>query len=353
MASSAAGPDGPPLVSVVTPCYNGEAFVGETIESVLAQTHPRVEMLVIDDGSTDGSWDVIRSFGDRVAAVRQENRGLPATRNRGVAAAKGDLLLFLDADDVMDPDTVAALVVAQAGRPDVIAACPWRNLVRRDGAWVRVPPEVPFPPRGADPLAAWLEGEWIPGHAMLWPRALFERVGGYDESLTADEDGDVACRAFLAGARLEIASGGESLYRRHGAASVSMSHDVFSDHRFLSRMRVLEKVEAEARERGAWERYREPVGIAYHRLAQQTMGAQPELARRALERGERYAGARGVAPTVPGRVLVRLLGMERKERVVSALARMGLMTRSRREQMERRRLHARETEPSPAPGERA
>jgi glycosyltransferase involved in cell wall biosynthesis len=336
-----------PLVSVVIPCFNTAAYVREAVDSALAQTHPRVEVLVLDDGSTDASWEAIRSFGERIVAVRQENRGLAATRNRGVSLARGDFLLFLDSDDRIDPGTVAALAAAATRAENALAACPWSYLFLEGGEWVRRAPDVPFPLTRPDPLAAWLEGEWIPGCSLLWPRALFERLGGYDEGLTADEDGDLMFRAFTSGARLVYAEGGESLYRRHGSSAVSISHDVFSEHRFRSRVRVLEKLEEELRRRGEWERYRESLGIAYQSVAQRFFGARPDLAAEALRRGEEYAGRRAVAPTRIGRVLVRLLGMERKERVVNVLARAGLMTPGRRALYQRRRLMEAESTPEP------
>lgn len=328
-----------PVVSVVTPCYNAEPFVAETIESVLAQTHPRVELIVVDDGSSDGSWDVIRSFDDRVTAVQQPNSGVARARNLGAEHATGEFLLFVDADDLLAPDTVEALLSAADGER-TIAACGWSRLVRRDDEWTVVPAEMPFPLTHEDPLQAWLRGEWIAGCSLLWPRSLFHEIGGYDETLTADEDGDLMYRALLAGARLAYADGGQSFYRAHGSERVSLSVDVFAEHRVHSRMRVFERVEEELRRQERWEEYREAMGIAYQGLAQRVFAAQPDLAREALRRGEAYAGRRAVAPTLPGRLLVWLLGMERKERLVQGLASLGVMTGRRREMAARGRLPA-------------
>lgn len=331
-------PETLPQVSIVIPCYNGETFVREAIDSALAQTYPRVEVVVIDDGSTDRSWEVIRSYGNRIRPVHQKNQGLPATRNVGISRASGDYFLFLDADDIIAEDTVQALVEAAGGAEETIAACSWRYLVFSSGTWQTRPSGVPFPQTQRDPLVAWLHGEWIPGCSLLWPRHLLERLDGYDPTLTADEDGDLMYRALISGAKLVVADGGESFYRRHGSASVSMSYDVFSEHRFRSRMRVFAKLEDELRRSGKWDRYREPLGIAYQSLAQRIFGARPELAREALIRGEELAGRMAISPTLPGRLLVRLFGMDRKERLVSALARLGLMTSGRRALHRHRRM---------------
>jgi len=99
---------GKPLrISVVIPVFNGERFLGEAIRSALSQTLPPHEVLVIDDGSTDGSAGLAESFGPPVRVIRQENRGEAAARNHGIEAAEGDWIAFLDSDDVWKPEKLA------------------------------------------------------------------------------------------------------------------------------------------------------------------------------------------------------------------------------------------------------
>ncbi|HHQ41904.1 MAG TPA: glycosyltransferase family 2 protein, partial [Chromatiales bacterium] len=93
----------PPEISVVIPCYNAERFVGEAVESALGQRGVRHEVIVVDDGSTDGSSAVLERFRRHIVLIRQENRGEGGARNRGIAAARGRYLAFLDADDWWDP----------------------------------------------------------------------------------------------------------------------------------------------------------------------------------------------------------------------------------------------------------
>src|SRR3972149_3633636 len=90
-------------VSVVIPCYNGAVYLHETIESALAQTHSPLEVLVIDDGSTDDSAAIADSFGSPVRVIRQTNQGESVARNRGIDEARGDWIAFLDSDDVWNP----------------------------------------------------------------------------------------------------------------------------------------------------------------------------------------------------------------------------------------------------------
>ena len=95
------------LVSVITPCYNGAAYVSQTIESVLSQTYPHWEMIVVDDGSKDSSAEIVRSYAEkdpRIILLQQENAGSAAARNNGIRNAKGRYLALLDADDLWEPD---------------------------------------------------------------------------------------------------------------------------------------------------------------------------------------------------------------------------------------------------------
>jgi hypothetical protein len=105
----------PVRVSIAISSYNYERFVRATIESALAQTHPNVEVIVVDDGSTDGSWNIIDSFGERINAVRSVNRGQGSAYNLGFERSSGQWVLFLDSDDMLHPDTIErCLAAAQA-----------------------------------------------------------------------------------------------------------------------------------------------------------------------------------------------------------------------------------------------
>ena len=105
-----------PRVSCIIAVHNGEAYLHEAIDSLLAQEYAQVEIIVVNDGSTDGTADVIGRYGDRVRRFRQENAGVSAARNRGVAMSTGQLLCFLDADDRLDPRKLTMQTAAHCGR---------------------------------------------------------------------------------------------------------------------------------------------------------------------------------------------------------------------------------------------
>ena len=96
-----------PLVSCVIPVWNGEKYLAEAIQSVLDQSYPKIEVVIVDDGSTDGTPDVIATFEDRVTSMRQEQSGPAAARNTGIAASKGDFIAFLDSDDIWERSKTA------------------------------------------------------------------------------------------------------------------------------------------------------------------------------------------------------------------------------------------------------
>jgi O-antigen biosynthesis protein len=332
------------LVSVITPCYNAAEFIDETIRSVAAQSYPRIEHVVVDDASTDRSWDRIRTHGDRVRALRLDrNGGGSHARNRGAAMAGGDFLMFLDADDLIAPGTIESLVGAAAREPESVAYCAWRRLRLEKGEWVVAPAEIALPDPDADPLRGWLERGWVPPCAVLWPRSVYETTGGWDEAITLNDDGDLMMRALVRGAGLVRAEGGEALYRAHGDTRLTVSATTFTDARLRSALRVIEKIEDELRDSGRFEVYASAVGTAYHRLALAAFQqSQHDLARECRVRGERYGGNPVASRTAGGRLLTRLLGAERKERLVLWLARLGIATPHRRRALRLRAAHDRD-----------
>ena len=108
-----------PLVSIVIPCYNTEQYIEEAVNSALCQTYSNFEVIVVDDGSTDKSYNILCSFGDRIRIVQQKNGGLSAARNAGILAAKGDYIMFVDADDILSPKAVESKMKIMLSDPEI------------------------------------------------------------------------------------------------------------------------------------------------------------------------------------------------------------------------------------------
>jgi glycosyltransferase involved in cell wall biosynthesis len=300
-----------------------------------------VEHIVVDDGSTDDSWAVLQSFADRISTVRlARNRGGAYARNRGAEGARGEFLMFLDADDLIAPDTLAHLVAAVRNRMGAIATCPWQRLRLAGNEWVHAPAEVVLPLL-ADPLTAWLQDHWVPPCAVLWTRNAYERAGGWDERITRNQDGDLMMRAFVRGSSLVPTAGGQAVYRHHAESRLSLSNDS-SQPQLQSLCRVLENVTGELRRAAKLPMYRALLGEAYYKLGARSFeeGA-PEIGRECVARAMELVGRRATGRTWVGRLLTLLLGLERKERLAEALASIGIMTPIRRRKRSLRRLHAR------------
>ena len=209
---------GPCLISVVMPCYNAQAFVAQAIDSVLAQTHPAVELIVIDDGSTDGSVEVLRRYGDRLTLLQQPNQGPYPARNRGVAASRGEFVAFLDADDWWAADCLAQLHAAIAGSAAAVAYCGWQN-VGLPGP--RGEPHVPPDYEQDGKLERFLRAAapW-PIHAALLRRTVWDDVGGFDTALPTVMDYDLWLRvgAFRPVVRVEKVM---AFYRHHQKGQIT------------------------------------------------------------------------------------------------------------------------------------
>lgn len=183
------------LVSCVIPVFNGERYLAEALDSALAQTQRPIEIIVSDDGSTDGTADVARGFGDPVVYIHQENAGAPAARNRGITAARGDFVAFLDADDIWRPEKLARQSAAFAARPGLdISTTDYENF------WVAEleDEERSLRVRGLQRVMA----GYVNQTGMV-RRQLFDKVGLFDPTLRHRDGMDWYLRAVEAGAVAE------------------------------------------------------------------------------------------------------------------------------------------------------
>ena len=186
-----------PLVSIVTPSFNQARFLRRTIESVLAQDHPRIEYIVRDGGSTDGSRDILASYGDRLRWVSEPDGGQSAAINRGFETASGEIRGYLNSDDVLVPGALSAVVAHFAGA----ASC---DLVYGDGEYIDADDRViGCCPTGAHSLARLAEENFICQPAAFWRATLAREVGPFNEALHYAMDYEYWLRIARAGGRME------------------------------------------------------------------------------------------------------------------------------------------------------
>jgi glycosyltransferase involved in cell wall biosynthesis len=185
-----------PLVSCVIPVFNAARFLEETLASVFAQTHPAVEVIAVDDGSTDGSAEVLARHAGRVTCLRQANRGEAAARNAGLAAANGAFIAFLDADDLWAPDKITRQLARLREEPGIdLSFTAFRNF------WM---PEVESEAQHfADHALSRPSYSWSVC-TLVAPRQVFARFGPFDEQLRSLPNMTWFVRAAGRGARVDV-----------------------------------------------------------------------------------------------------------------------------------------------------
>lgn len=195
-----------PLVSIIGAVYNGERFLREALESAVAQEYDPFEVILVDDGSEDASAEIAAGFPD-VRYLRQENRGLPSARNAGLAVARGDLIAFLDDDDVLPPTKLAV----QAG---YLEEHPNTGCVLGRQEWIF---------EGSDP-PEWLKRDPIydelGGIAMVSAmirKSALDRIGGFDPTYEYAEDRDLFVRMREAGVEIVVLPDVVLYKRLHGS----------------------------------------------------------------------------------------------------------------------------------------
>lgn len=215
-----------PLVSILIPCYNAEAWLAETLESALEQTWSHKEIIVVDDGSEDCSLEIAKTFEPRgVKVISQQNRGASAARNRALQEAQGDFIQYLDADDLLAPDKIERQVqLLKDGSSEYVATGEWARFYK-------IPSEALFIPQPlwADMspvewvVCAWEEHWMMHPAAWLVPRHIAEQAGHWNESLSLDDDGEYFCRVVLVSQGVKFCRGAKTYYRSGNSSSLSGS----------------------------------------------------------------------------------------------------------------------------------
>lgn len=216
-----------PLVSILIPAFNAEAWIAETIRSALSQTWEKKEIIVVDDGSTDATLAIARQYeSSALKVIHQENSGACHARNRAMRACQGDYIQWLDADDLLSPDKIERqLKVAEIENdPYLLFSCRWGRFFYR-------PSNARFQPNSLwrdltpiDWLNAWLsERLMMANSAWLVSRQITDKSGSWDERLTLDDDGEYFSRVVCASELVKFVPEACSYYRIANPSSLSRS----------------------------------------------------------------------------------------------------------------------------------
>jgi glycosyltransferase involved in cell wall biosynthesis len=269
-----------PLVSILIPCFNAERWIAETLDSALAQTWPNLEIIVVDDGSTDRSAEIVETYADRgVRLIRQANAGASATRNRAFAASNGAFIQFLDHDDFIDPDKVALQVSRLIDSPGSVATA-------EAGIFIDRPAEAEFRPepswRDLEPLdwmRCLLGGCMIFTTIWLIPRGVAEQAGPWNEALSDHDDREYLTRVILAADRVLFCQGARARYRGGNPNSLSQRRN------WASTFDSLKLCERHIVGRADDDDLRAGLSLVWQRMAFESYPYSPVIAERALARG--------------------------------------------------------------------
>jgi glycosyltransferase involved in cell wall biosynthesis len=214
-----------PLVSILIPAYNAEKWLSETVHSALAQSWDNKEIIMVDDGSKDGTLALARTFeSDIVRVFTQENKGAAATRNTAFSHSRGAYIQWLDADDLLAPDKISRQMETLAEVQDS------RTLLSGEwGSFMHRPARAHFNPSGLWchlTKAEWLmrkmeQNVYMQTATWLVSRELTEAAGPWDTRLLGDDDGEYFCRVLLASNGVRFVQGARVYYRQAGPGSLS------------------------------------------------------------------------------------------------------------------------------------
>jgi glycosyltransferase involved in cell wall biosynthesis len=214
-----------PLVSILIPAYNAQNYLADTIKSALAQTWPRKEIIVVDDGSKDRTLEIARNFESKgVRVFSQANQGAAAARNKAFSLSNGDYIQWLDADDLLSPDKIAEQIkeLGSLQNQKMLMLSSWgyfffrweKAIFRPTSLWCDCAP------------LEWLlmkmdENLHMQTATWLVSRELTEKAGPWNTSLLGDDDGEYFCRVVLASDGIKFAPKGKVYYRRSGISRLS------------------------------------------------------------------------------------------------------------------------------------
>jgi glycosyltransferase involved in cell wall biosynthesis len=207
----------PDRITVVMPCYNSARLVAQAVKSVLGQTYPEVELIVVDDGSTDDSLAILGGYGERITLLRQSRLGPYPARNAGLRRATGEFVAFLDADDWWHADALRKLHAAVIESDADIAYCGWQNV----GDDINSAPYLPPPYEQGDTVEAFIRSCPWPIHAALVRRDVICKLGGFSERRFSSMDYDFWLRSVAITRKIVRVPEVLAFYRWHGDGQIS------------------------------------------------------------------------------------------------------------------------------------
>jgi glycosyltransferase involved in cell wall biosynthesis len=311
-------------VSVVIPAWRATGTIGRAVRSCLDDTAAVDEIIVVLDGLDDELHAAVPDDARVRVLTQAQTRGAPAARNAGLAAASGEFVLFLDADDFIEDGLIASLV--DAAREADLAFGPYAFAFPSGR---RIPVNVLDTirqPTVAHVLKAWFAGYYVPSCSVLWRTSFVRAIGGWNVGLLKNQDGELVWRACRAKARLALAAKGCGVYMQSfspGRVSANRSRAMYEQQ-----LALFTRVESDL-PRALLSQVAAELGGMYYRLARTAYYNDVSDVGWQAERAARRLGAGDHDGTLPHRMVSRLIGLESKERFSARLHRardaVGLM----------------------------
>ena len=207
-----------PTVSVIIPAYQSDRYIVQAVESVLQQESCRYEVIVIDDGSTDSTEQVLKPYRDRLRYIKQENQGVAVARNHGIEVARGDFVAFLDADDYFLPKKLARQAEILLKRPNLgIVHSGWQRVDHQGKKLLDICPWNQIPELD---LENWLRWKPVLPSAMMFRREWLQYVGGFDSRFPPAEDTNLVLKLALKGCKTAWLREITVCYRQHESSAM-------------------------------------------------------------------------------------------------------------------------------------
>lgn len=282
-----------PLVSIIIPVYNKASFIRETLNSALAQTYPHTEIVLVDDGSTDGSFEILQEYferyPDKVILIDQENHGVSAATNKGIEMAKGDYIQFLDADDLLSVDKIERQMRLIEGKDkSIMSSCEWVTFLddpARHQRWnLRIFKDYPEPLQMVMDL--FHQAEMMQPGVYLCSKELIQKAGPWDESLSINQDGEFFLRLLLQAEKVLFESSSKVFYRKPGLSNVSQQKSYQASQSLLESYRCYER---ELLKKEDSHRVREALAKNYLRFIYVTFPKYPDLIQEAEMEIQKFA----------------------------------------------------------------
>ena len=297
------------LVTVIMPVFNGAATLEASIQSALRQTWPSIELIIVDDGSTDGSGEIAeRHVGTNVQLIRQPNAGASIARNAALAKAKGRFLQYLDADDLVDAHKIEAQIEALRAAPDSLASCPWGRFSGSDVTAAEFVPDKLW--NDLAPLeyvlTAHEEELFTAPVAWLVPRPVADRAGPWARMRARNDDAEYFTRALLQSTGTRFVQSARAYYRSgHAGLSAAMDEPAIRGYLW-----TLEEIARMVLERSDTPRARHALATSFEHFVNVASTRYPAFARDGGRWVDRLGGRHFVRRTLstPLRVSAQLLG---------------------------------------------